>query len=292
METWMKLRHTLTRDPKLRILMRHLRIDQLTALGLAVRWLAWIDEHTTDGNTQLTAEEMDAELGIAGAYQALAAIGWTTETAEHTVQAVDYGKHCGATAKARGQATTKKAQQRDKNGTKSGQNRDKIGTESGQNRDKNGTESGQNRDKVGTKTGQNRGPEEDIENKDRIERNEPKKEKNESATAAGQNPNTPAPPDPPNTPGTPQRGCAARHPQAAEIRAYLTGQPHSLSDSELQTCAQAFEDSMTSTAWHIRGMPCRDWHAAARAWLGKWQRNQRNQRNTAARDCNNNSNYR
>lgn len=49
---------------------------------------------------------------------------------------------------------------------------------------------------------------------------------------------------------------------------------------------------MTSTAWHIRGMPCRDWHAAARAWLGKWQRNKRTQRNTVARDCNSNSNYR
>lgn len=277
METWLKLRHTLTRDPKLRILMRHLRIDQLTALGLAVRWLAWIDEHTTDGNTQLTAEEMDAELGIAGAYQALAAIGWTTETAEHTVQAVDYSKHCGETAKARSREASRKATVRTKNG---------------QSADKARTKSGQSADKARTECGQKEGAEEDIENKDRIERNEPKKEKNESSIAAGQNPDTPTDPDQPNTPGTPQRGCAARHPQATEIRAYLAGQPHSLSDSELQTCAQAFEDSMTSTAWHIRGMPCRDWHAAARAWLGKWQRNKRTQRNTAARDCNSNSNYR
>lgn len=157
----MKLRHALTRDPKLRILMRHLRIDQLAALGLAVRieqlaalglavrWLAWVDEHTTDGNTHLTPAEIDDELGIPGAYQALAAIDWTTENDEHTVQAVDYGKHCGATAKARSQATTKKAQQRDKNGTKTGQSRDKTGTKSGQNRDKVGTKSGQKRDKTG-----------------------------------------------------------------------------------------------------------------------------------------------
>lgn len=114
MVNWLKLLHTTPRNPKLRELMRSLKTkDKDSALGLAVRWLIYIDEQTTDGCTGLLPRELDDELARKGAAAALQACGWAELNDAGHICAVDFGKHCGATAKKRASEARKKALQRE-----------------------------------------------------------------------------------------------------------------------------------------------------------------------------------
>lgn len=103
MENWLKLLHSFPRSPKIRALMRELRVSHHAAIGLAVQWLLWIDEQSTEGETQLTADEIDDELNKKGACSALCAIGWARVDEFGLVHAVEFGKHCGDSAKKRAQ---------------------------------------------------------------------------------------------------------------------------------------------------------------------------------------------
>jgi hypothetical protein len=101
MADWLKLNHPLVRSPKIRRLARVLGCSQLEVLGLLVKWLVLVDEQTTDGNTGASVEDIDDELGMERAVDGLIAIGWAELDDDGTVCAVDFGKHCGDTAKAR-----------------------------------------------------------------------------------------------------------------------------------------------------------------------------------------------
>lgn len=103
MENWLKLLHSFPRSPKLRALCRELRVSHHAAMGLAVQWLLWVDEQSAEGETTLTPDEMDAELDKKGATSALCAIGWARVDEYGLVHAVDFGKHCGESAKKRAQ---------------------------------------------------------------------------------------------------------------------------------------------------------------------------------------------
>ena len=112
MADWLKLNHSLVRSPKIRGLMRALRCKKHAALGLAVAWLCWVDEQTTDGQTGLSPDELDEEIGFRGCAEALISIGWAALGVDGLVYAVEFGKHCGATAKKRALDNTRKANQR------------------------------------------------------------------------------------------------------------------------------------------------------------------------------------
>ncbi len=101
MSDWIKLNHSLVRSAKIRLMARELKTKPLTALGLAVRWLVWLDEQTTDGQTNLTPEDVDDELGFRGGAAALCSIGWASLDADGCVVARDFEQHNGATAKRR-----------------------------------------------------------------------------------------------------------------------------------------------------------------------------------------------
>lgn len=101
MSEWLKINHTLVRSAKIRGLMRALRCKKASAVGTALLWLCWIDEQTEDGHTGLTADEMDEELGVRGAVAALVSIGWAAVDEAGAVYALEFGKHCGMSAKAR-----------------------------------------------------------------------------------------------------------------------------------------------------------------------------------------------
>lgn len=101
MSDWLKINHSLLRSPKLKKLALLLGVDDDTALGCAVRWLMFIDEQTTDGNTELEPAVVDSVLGREGASDALISIGWAVTDMSHYMCAVDFEKHCGNTAKAR-----------------------------------------------------------------------------------------------------------------------------------------------------------------------------------------------
>lgn len=112
MADWLKLNHSLVRSPKVRGLMRALRCKKHAALGLAVAWLCWVDEQTTDGQTGLSPDELDDEIGFRGCAEALISIGWAALGVDGLVYAVEFGKHCGDSAKKRALDNTRKANQR------------------------------------------------------------------------------------------------------------------------------------------------------------------------------------
>lgn len=109
MSDWLKINHSLLRSPKLKKLALLLGVDDDTALGCAVRWLMFIDEQTTDGNTELEPAVVDSVLGREGASEALISIGWAVLNMSHCMCAVDYEKHCGDTAKRRSEDARRKA---------------------------------------------------------------------------------------------------------------------------------------------------------------------------------------
>lgn len=102
-EQWLKVRHSLVRSAKIRALMRELRCKKHAALGLAISWLVWIDEQTTDGLTHLLPDELDDEIGFRGCADALISIGWAALGEDGCVYALEFGKHCGDSAKERAQ---------------------------------------------------------------------------------------------------------------------------------------------------------------------------------------------
>ena len=91
---WTPIRISLTRSPKIRELARSLRCDSNAALGLAVRWLAYVTEQCTSSDTRLSEQDLDEELRCPGLASALERIDWVyLDTTTGTLHIVDYGKH-------------------------------------------------------------------------------------------------------------------------------------------------------------------------------------------------------
>ncbi len=109
MADWLKVNHALVRSPKVRGLMRALHCKKHAALGLAVSWLCWVDEQTTDGHTGLLPDELDDEIGFRGCAEALISIGWAALDADGCVYALEFGKHCGVSAKERAEGARRVA---------------------------------------------------------------------------------------------------------------------------------------------------------------------------------------
>lgn len=91
---WTPIRISLTRSPKIRELARSLRCTTNAALGLAVRWLAYVTEQCTSSDTRLSEQDLDEELRYPGLAKALELIDWVyLDTTTGTLHIVDYGKH-------------------------------------------------------------------------------------------------------------------------------------------------------------------------------------------------------
>lgn len=74
------------------------------ALGGMVRWLCWLDLHTTDGKTGLTVSELSKLVfheDNPAAVNGLIAIGWAAVGKDGYVYSVDFEKYNGPTAKLR-----------------------------------------------------------------------------------------------------------------------------------------------------------------------------------------------
>ena len=104
MSDWLKINHRLIRSQKVWALADALKVAFPHALGVALIWLTWVDEQTEEGQTGMTVKNMDAELRQRGAVSALVSIGWAGVDECGLVYAVDFSKHCGATAKRRAEA--------------------------------------------------------------------------------------------------------------------------------------------------------------------------------------------
>ena len=99
--SWIRIETSLPRSPKMHRLARLLQIDRMQAIGLALTWLAWLDEQTVDGCSGLTPEELDGMLGVPGASDALQRIGWCEVDDAGEVRAVDWEQYNGESAKKR-----------------------------------------------------------------------------------------------------------------------------------------------------------------------------------------------
>ena len=113
MADWIKIRHALVRSQKIYRLAREMHTQRYTALGVALAWLVWLDEQTEDGQTGLSAEEVDDMLGFRGAAAALVRIGWASLGGDGTLVAEEFGKHCGASAKERAETARRVSKHRE-----------------------------------------------------------------------------------------------------------------------------------------------------------------------------------
>ena len=238
MADWLKLNHPLVRSPKIRRLARVLGCSQLEVLGLLVKWLVLVDEQTTDGCTGASVEDIDDELGRDGAVDGLIVIGWAALDDDGNVCAVDFGKHCGDTAKARALNARRKSLQRERDRW---QKRDTPVTEE---RDTPVTEE---RDTPVTE-----------------ERDQKRKEENRIINSSDDEFIKPS-----------QSRAGARELPTDEnvVLHFMKNQAIcGIRGEALESCAASFFDEMDACGWvNGKGVPVTNWQSQARSYLRKWQ---------------------
>lgn len=252
MADWIKINHTLLRTTKMRMLMRELKCKRHTALGIALQWLIWIDEQTRDGQTNLTPAEIDDELDYEGAAGALVNIGWAGIDDQGFVYAVDFGKHCGATAKARALAARRASKCKAK---KEESETDEIPAESAE--------------KVTVEAL----PE--CDDAVTVKPLTEKKRKEKNNIGINREPNNTTVVLSVDEPHEARSG-KKKPDSAEEVLLYLRGYGLcSLRGEALAACAASFFDSMEAVGWTARnGAPLFDWEAAARKFCRTWQQNE------------------
>lgn len=240
MADWLKVNHALVRSPKVRGLMRELRCKKHAALGFAVNWLCWIDEQTKDGQTGLLPDELDDEIGFRGGAEALIRIGWAALGEDGCVYALEFGKHCGESAKERAENARRVAKCKAKKRVT-----DKVTEECYLGNEK---------------TLPNALPE-----KNRIEDIYSEKVQESYSTV-----DTSCGGVAKARPGDAEEVEA----YMGNVPAGLGADP-----VEVQRAAEAFFNELEAVGWvNGKGVPVRDWRAMARSYLMKWMRNLGEQR--------------
>lgn len=110
--SWIRIENSLPRNRKMVQLARELHCNRMTALGIAVTWLSWLDEQTVDGRTGMCCEEADDILGFKGAGSALVSIGWAELDEHGALVAVDWEQYNGESAKKRALSARRVARKR------------------------------------------------------------------------------------------------------------------------------------------------------------------------------------
>lgn len=103
MADFIRIKNTLPNSPKVMLLAHELECAQEEALGIMVRWLAWLDMYTEEGKTGLSIADVNALVfgnSCRDYSGALVAIGWA-ELVDGKVCAVDFDQYCTPTAKKR-----------------------------------------------------------------------------------------------------------------------------------------------------------------------------------------------
>ena len=224
---WIPINTTLPTSPKIVILASLIKCKRREAFGLVVEFFCWLDANFFDGNTRMTAKQLNQLFDKKGFAEAMCEIGWgrIDEKGHYIVQ--DFDAYNGKSTKRRLKDTEKKRNQRancpDNEGTNGANCPDTVGTESGLH---NITE--------------------ELDSVFPVE----------------------------NTESGPTRGDK-RHPEnEGQVMAYMASLPNcGITGQELATCSQTFFNRSEAVGWTINGQPIRDWRAAARAYLARWQGN-------------------
>lgn len=263
MADWIKVRHALVRSSKVRLLAKELNLTmkgkQLLALGLAVKWLCWIDEQTENGETCLMPSELDEEIGWEGLASGLVSIGWAALGDDGRIVAVDFDKHSGDSAKKRAEAARRKGLQRARD--------EKAGQMSHSMSQKSVTESVTNVTKK-----------RDQCPKKRVTRIEEKRIE-ENITSISSSSLIPLYAE--------RASFAPPHDQIVAVMSAVRG--CKLSDNELEDCIAKFIDVMQASGWRDqKGREIVDWAPAARLWARSWAEHNRRNTNPSRpeRDCN------
>lgn len=107
-DDWIKVRKSVLASPRLVRAMSALKADRLRTIGGIVSAWCLLDEQTADGRLDhYTPEILDEIVGLPGLARAMEAAGWLIIT-ENGLQAPEFQKHNGATAKRRAQDAARK----------------------------------------------------------------------------------------------------------------------------------------------------------------------------------------
>lgn len=244
--SWFKLRHIVCpQHPKVGKMARALGCNRMTAYGVACAWFRYVDMFTTDGQTHLTPDELDEELGFRGCANALSLVVWAALDDDGCVVAPNFDEHCGETAKRR--AEDARRQQKCRVTKKC----DTTHTPLSQ---KNVTHVA---DPVTKKCDQRR------EEENREDKNRDEEELNGSITQQGVLPlDSPPPPSAPSG--------------VQEVMQHMRALPHAaITEQELRACAEKFCLTGQASGWTYKNAPLRDWRASAALYLSRWQENAR-----------------
>jgi len=167
---WIKMRTSLLKAPQVIRLAGDLNRSKLEILGALFTIWTIADESSLEGNIKLGPKHLDAEMGLPGFAEAMAAVGWLEVVDANAIRLTNYGEHNGKTGKRRAEdyqrakdlrAKEKAKEKADKkaklNGTgvqTGGTKGDRKGTDCGQIADELPTDCGRNVDEVWTKSGQ------------------------------------------------------------------------------------------------------------------------------------------
>lgn len=234
--SWIKINTTLPRSPKILLLGQHLGISRYEALGLAVEWLAWLDGITANGETGLSVELMDRLF-----YTEFLSQKNVTKLS-HALSQIGWIHidedgiiHVLDFEKHNGETAKKRAEAAER-----------------QRKSRSARLSQKNVTRVTKKCDQRR-EEKNIYNNEIP---------NESInTVCGEAAVCDRP--------------SISHPEnAEEVQAFMAAQAVcGLQGDELATCAMAFFNDCEAVGWTHKGQPIRDWRAACRAFLARWQQN-------------------
>ena len=112
-DDWIKVRKNLTTHPRFVRIMSALHADKFPVLGGLVSVWCLLDEHSRDGRLpNYTPDVLDSIVGFPGISRAMIEAGWLIQTPEG-LQAPDFEKHNGATAKRRAQDARRKMSARE-----------------------------------------------------------------------------------------------------------------------------------------------------------------------------------
>lgn len=229
-----------------------MKCHKYAALGVAVAWLTLIDEQTVDGRINLSPDELDDELGFKGCSKALCSVGWAALGEDGLMEAVEFGKHCGASAKERALNARRLENHRSKKSENVTEEQLQMKRDD---RYKCNADTVTN-ETVETLQNRYQNKKENILIKDVL--NVPNN--NTVVTSGDEQPKA--------------RSGKPLPESAGEVRSFMAAQPIcGLKGDDLTACANGFFDDMESVGWTARnGAPLVNWQAAARKYLTSWQR--------------------
>lgn len=236
--SWIKIATTLPRSPKILQLAKALGCDRHTALGLAVDWLTWLDGITADGETGLDAAQINAIFPVTFFRDTCHKDVTPLVTALQKIGWITYneqGHVCAVDFVTHNGENAKARFQAAERQRKSRATRKE-------------NLSRKNVTLVTKKRDQRR------EEKRRYIKDENNERLNTTVNDAA-------------------AAEAGRAQSADHVLTYMASLPHSLRGDELTTCAESFFNELEAVGWTRRGMPIRDWRAAARAYIAKWALN-------------------